>query len=254
MAGAVGSAALRSHFGASLEDHGPNVVLYQAGPQTPPKVALPTTWAWHTTRLHHLGRSAEIIIQHGELISSRKAQSIEYLLAAVTGPCEDQKRPGGLDREALKRGGSLLRVKTKSLAMAGAVSLGILAFATPNAQAASKSVGPTSMLYNPNCKASLYIDDHTYSGKLRAQASAYCTKGDLIVTPSISFFRDGTHIIPSNSSIGPRIINKDKGFGYEVTTSDKAGTQCYKARLTLTFPDPADVNRSMNITTPCLNT
>lgn len=34
VAGAVGSAALRSHFGASLEDHGPNVVLYRAGPQT----------------------------------------------------------------------------------------------------------------------------------------------------------------------------------------------------------------------------
>jgi hypothetical protein len=28
MAGAVGSTALGSHFGASLEDHGPNVVLY----------------------------------------------------------------------------------------------------------------------------------------------------------------------------------------------------------------------------------
>lgn len=34
MAGPVGSTALRSHFGASLEDHGPNVVLYRAGPQT----------------------------------------------------------------------------------------------------------------------------------------------------------------------------------------------------------------------------
>lgn len=34
MAGAVGSTALGSHFGASLEDHGPNVVLYRAGPQT----------------------------------------------------------------------------------------------------------------------------------------------------------------------------------------------------------------------------
>ncbi len=34
VAGAVGSTALRSHFGASLEDHGPNVVLYRAGPQT----------------------------------------------------------------------------------------------------------------------------------------------------------------------------------------------------------------------------
>ena len=34
MAGAVGSATLASHFGASLEDHGPNVVLYRAGPQT----------------------------------------------------------------------------------------------------------------------------------------------------------------------------------------------------------------------------
>ncbi len=33
-AGAVGSTALGSHFGASLEDHGPNVVLYRAGPQT----------------------------------------------------------------------------------------------------------------------------------------------------------------------------------------------------------------------------
>ncbi|MDQ0991631.1 hypothetical protein QFZ74_002859 [Streptomyces sp. V3I7] len=32
-AGAVSSTALRSHFGASLEDHGPNVVLYRAGPQ-----------------------------------------------------------------------------------------------------------------------------------------------------------------------------------------------------------------------------
>lgn len=29
MAGAVGSTALRSHFGASLEGHGPNVVLYR---------------------------------------------------------------------------------------------------------------------------------------------------------------------------------------------------------------------------------
>jgi hypothetical protein len=28
VAGAVGSTALGSHFGASLEDHGPNVVLY----------------------------------------------------------------------------------------------------------------------------------------------------------------------------------------------------------------------------------
>lgn len=34
MAGAVSSTALRSHFGASLEDHGPNVVLYRAGQQT----------------------------------------------------------------------------------------------------------------------------------------------------------------------------------------------------------------------------
>jgi hypothetical protein len=34
VAGAVGSAILGSHFGASLEDHGPNVVLYRAGPQT----------------------------------------------------------------------------------------------------------------------------------------------------------------------------------------------------------------------------
>ncbi len=34
VAGAVGSATLASHFGASLADHGPNVVLYRAGPQT----------------------------------------------------------------------------------------------------------------------------------------------------------------------------------------------------------------------------
>jgi hypothetical protein len=34
VAEAVGSAILGSHFGASLEDHGPNVVLYRAGPQT----------------------------------------------------------------------------------------------------------------------------------------------------------------------------------------------------------------------------
>src|SRR5262249_17979582 len=31
---AVGSTALASHHGASLEDHGPDVVLYRAGPQT----------------------------------------------------------------------------------------------------------------------------------------------------------------------------------------------------------------------------
>ena len=34
MAGTVDSAALGSHFGASLKDHGPNVVLHRAGPQT----------------------------------------------------------------------------------------------------------------------------------------------------------------------------------------------------------------------------
>lgn len=34
MAGAVDSAALRSRFGVSLVDHGPNVMLYRAGPQT----------------------------------------------------------------------------------------------------------------------------------------------------------------------------------------------------------------------------
>jgi hypothetical protein len=34
VARAVGSATLASHFGASHEDHGPNVVLYRAGPQT----------------------------------------------------------------------------------------------------------------------------------------------------------------------------------------------------------------------------
>lgn len=39
VAGAVGSTALRSHFGASLEDHGPNVVLYRAGPQTARRAA-----------------------------------------------------------------------------------------------------------------------------------------------------------------------------------------------------------------------
>jgi hypothetical protein len=147
-----------------------------------------------------------------------------------------------------------LHVKTKGLALAGALTLATLAVATPNAQAASKSVGPVSMLYNANCKAKLYIDDHTYSGKLRAQAHAYCTKGDLIVTPSITFYRDGKRILPSNHSLGPRIINEEKGFGYSVTTSDKSGTQCYKARLLLVFPDPADVNRSKHITTPCLNT
>lgn len=34
MAGAVGSTALGSRFGASLEDHDPNVVLHRAGSQT----------------------------------------------------------------------------------------------------------------------------------------------------------------------------------------------------------------------------
>src|SRR5690606_8605611 len=34
VAGAAGSTALRSHFGASLEDHGPSVVLCRAGSQT----------------------------------------------------------------------------------------------------------------------------------------------------------------------------------------------------------------------------
>lgn len=39
VAGAVGSTALGSHFCASLEDHGPNVVLHRAGPQTARRAA-----------------------------------------------------------------------------------------------------------------------------------------------------------------------------------------------------------------------
>lgn len=36
--GAASSTALGSHFCASLENHGPNVVLYRAGPQTARRV------------------------------------------------------------------------------------------------------------------------------------------------------------------------------------------------------------------------
>lgn len=39
VAGVVGSAALRSHFGTSLEGHDPNVVLYREGPQTAQRAA-----------------------------------------------------------------------------------------------------------------------------------------------------------------------------------------------------------------------
>lgn len=144
-----------------------------------------------------------------------------------------------------------MRIKTKSLAMAGAVALGTLALSTPNAQAASKSAS-AKLIYNKYCTATIYVDDHTSAGKVRGQGHVSCTGGNGIVTPSIDFVRDGKHIL--GGSIGPRIIDKDHGFAWDEYTSDLSGTQCYKARFRITYPDPADINESQFITTPCLNT
>ncbi|WP_225631467.1 hypothetical protein [Streptomyces solaniscabiei] len=140
----------------------------------------------------------------------------------------------------------------KTLAVAGMAALSVLAIAVPNAQAASKKIGPVKLDINKYCTATLYVDDHTGSNKIRGQAHVGCSRGNAIVTPTINFYRNGKHI--RGGSIGPRIINKDKGFSFEKTIPDASGTQCYRASLLIVYPDPADVNKAQLIKTPCLNT
>ncbi|MEV5352344.1 hypothetical protein [Streptomyces sp. NPDC052693] len=142
----------------------------------------------------------------------------------------------------------------KRLAIAGAAALGVLALATPNASATSKQSDYVKMKVNPNCWIKVYVDDHQYSGKIRAQASFGCDKGDNLFTPYISIDRDSTYG-HGKKSAGLKVINKDKGFGgFETTTADKSGTQCYKAVVLVVYPDPADVNEGQTVKTPCLNT
>lgn len=145
-----------------------------------------------------------------------------------------------------------MHARIKRFATAGVVALGVLALATPNAQAASKRTGPVKLDINKYCKATISVDDHTKKGKIRGLARVSCTKGDAIVTPTINFYRDGKHV--RGGSIGPRIINKKKGFSFSKYTSDKGGKQCYRASLLIVYPDPADVNKAQLIKTPCLNT
>ncbi|MFF9030547.1 hypothetical protein [Streptomyces iakyrus] len=147
-----------------------------------------------------------------------------------------------------------MRAKMKRLAIAGAAALGVLALATPNASATSKQSDSVKMKINPNCHIKVYVDDHQYSGKIRAQAHFTCDKGDNLFTPYISIDRDSTHG-HGRKSAGLKVINKDKGFGgFETTTADKAGSQCYKAVVLVVYPDPADVNEGQTVKTPCLNT
>ncbi|GGW56662.1 hypothetical protein GCM10010350_46380 [Streptomyces galilaeus] len=147
-----------------------------------------------------------------------------------------------------------MRAKMKKLAIVGAAALGVLALSSPNASATSQQTGWVKMKINPNCTIKVYVDDHQYPGKIRAQAHFGCDKGDNLITPYISFDRDGTHGIAKKSA-GVKIITEDKGFGgFETTTADKAGTQCYRAVVQVIYPDPADVNQSQLVKTPCLNT
>jgi hypothetical protein len=147
-----------------------------------------------------------------------------------------------------------LRAKIKRLAIVGAAALGVLALSAPNASATSQQSGWVKMKINPNCTIKVYVDDHQYRGKIRAQAHLGCDKGNNIVTPYISFDRDGTHGI-ARKSAGVKILTEDKGFGgFETTTTDKRGTQCYRAVVLVVYPDPADVNQGQVVKTPCLNT
>jgi hypothetical protein len=142
----------------------------------------------------------------------------------------------------------------KRLAIAGAAALGVLALATPNASATSKQSDPVKMKINPNCHITVYVDDHQYRGKIRAQAHFTCDKGDNLFTPYISIDRDSTHG-HGRKSAGLKAINKDKGFGgFETTTADKAGNQCYKAVVLVVYPEPGDRNDDQTVKTPCLNT
>ncbi|WP_416978119.1 hypothetical protein [Streptomyces sp. T028] len=142
-----------------------------------------------------------------------------------------------------------MRAKMKRLTFAGIAALGVLALSAPNASATSKSQGPVKMKMNPNCRVTLYVDDHQYPGKIRGQAHFTCSKGDNIFTPTIDFFRNGTHV--QGKSAGPRTINKDKGYSFETTITDASGTQCYQATLLIIYPLGSI---TQNIKTPCLNT
>ncbi|MEV4858982.1 hypothetical protein [Streptomyces ossamyceticus] len=146
-----------------------------------------------------------------------------------------------------------MRTKAKRLTIIGTSAIAILALSVPNASATSKRT-EAKMKINPNCTVALYVDDHQYRGKIRAQAHFTCSRGDNLFTPSISIDRDGTHG-HGRKSAGPKVIDEDRGFGgFETTTSDKSGTQCYRASLLIIYPDPVGADESQGVKTPCLNT
>ena len=147
-----------------------------------------------------------------------------------------------------------MRAKMKRLVIAGAAALGVLALAAPNASATSKQSDYVKMKVNPNCTILVFVSDTFTPGKVEAQAHFSCKKGDNLFTPYISIDRDSTHGLGKKSA-GLKVINKDKGFGgFETSTADKSGTQCYKAVVLVVYPDPADVNQGQTVKTPCLNT
>ncbi len=140
----------------------------------------------------------------------------------------------------------------KRLAVAGVATLGVLALSAQNASAATQSSGSVSMKVNPNCHVTLYVSDSFTPGKIEAQAHFTCDKGDNLFTPTISIDRDGTHGLGSKTA-GPKAIDKDHGFGgFETAIADKSGTQCYRAKLLIVYPNPRGTE-DQGVSTPCLN-
>ncbi|MBT3152327.1 hypothetical protein HTV45_15795 [Streptomyces sp. CHD11] len=147
-----------------------------------------------------------------------------------------------------------MRSVMKRIGITGVAALGVIALSAPSASATSKNVGK-AMLINPNCRVTVYVDDHQYSGKIRAQAHFTCTKGDNLFTPYISIDRDNTRSL-GRKTAGMKVINTSRGFGgFETTIADKSGTQCYKGVVHIKYIEPGDTaNRSQIVKTPCLNT
>ncbi|WP_406861601.1 hypothetical protein ABZO31_14495 [Streptomyces sp. HUAS MG47] len=143
----------------------------------------------------------------------------------------------------------------KKFAVVGAAALGVIAFNAPNASATSQQTGWVKMKINTNCTIKLYVDDHQFPGKIRAQAHLGCSRGGNLFTAHLSIDRDRSYSL-SRKTVALKWIDEDKGFGgWETTTADKPGTQCYKARIHLIYPEPGDTANSQQIVkTPCLNT
>ncbi|MFE5815776.1 hypothetical protein ACFQ6S_20565 [Streptomyces sp. NPDC056479] len=143
----------------------------------------------------------------------------------------------------------------RKLAVVGAAALGVIALSAPSASATSQQSDWVKMAINPNCHIKLYVDDHQYAGKIRAQAHFTCDKGGNLFTPYISIDRDNQHGL-GRKTAGPKWIDKDTGFGgFETTTANKSGRQCYKAVLQIVYPEPGEGgNTTQFVKTPCLNT